>query len=242
MAEESRQGLDLDRLETYLKALAYSARLELLLHLRQPRTMDEIHLTAGTEQPGTPGRVLTRQAIQNHLDQLVEVGLVRVGITQRKGRRGIHEYTLDLPRLFALTEELRKVTMLPPERPIDPFATQGLSAEVQPTWEDGAKLVLVHGIGEGSAFALLTKALAPPRGWVVGRAPDAAVRLEYDPFVSSENAEILREGKGYRLLDLRSARNGTHVNWRVLPRGSEVPLRDGDVIGVGRTLLVFRSA
>lgn len=236
---EARYG----ELETYLKALAQANRLELLDRLRTPRTLDEIHLTPTVAvEMGSQERVMSRQGVQNHLDRLIDVGIVRVGPTDRKGKRGILEYRLDGARLFALIEELRNLTREPAAATVDPLATQSLAEPSTLTWADGPKLVLVHGVREGRVFPLLQKDLRPPRGWILGRAPGVPVRLDYDPFVSLENAEIVQENGKFRLLDLRTARNGTYLNWRHLPPGSETTLEAGDVIGLGRTLLVFRPA
>lgn len=239
---DARGGIEYDKLEAYLKTLAYANRLELLSLLRSPKTLDEIHLTPGESQAGeNPDRPISRQAVQNHLDKLQEAGLIRVGLTDRKGKRAIYEYTLDHARLFAVTEELRKVSALEPTVTLDPNATEGLPDAPQAPWEEGAKLVLVHGVHEGRAFALKPSKTRPGRGWVLGRAPECAVPLEYDPYVSHENAEIVAVGRQYRLLDLRSSKNGTFLNWRRLPIGGEAPLRSGDVIGLGRSLLLFRE-
>jgi len=228
-------------LEAYLKALAQANRLELIEALRIPRTLDEIHLTpTAAIEMGGADRAMTRQGVQNHLDKLIDVGVVRVAPTDRKGKRGILEYRLDAARLFALIEELRRITREPAVGPVDPLATQQLADPAQAPWAEGPKLVLVHGIREGRVFPLLQRDLRAPRGWLVGRSPGVPVRLDYDPYVSLENAEILQRGSDYRLLDLRTAKNGTYVNWRRLPPGGETPLESGDVIGVGRSLLVFR--
>jgi pSer/pThr/pTyr-binding forkhead associated (FHA) protein len=101
--------------------------------------------------------------------------------------------------------------------------------------------VLVHGVHEGHVFPLRAPPAAGGRGWIVGRAKDAAVSLDYDPYVSIENSEILRVGRQFRILDLRTSKNGTLLNWKRLPVGGESPLRTGDVIGVGRSLLLFRE-
>lgn len=234
--------IEYERLESYLKTLAYASRLELLSVLRSPRTLDEIHLTPGASQAGeNPDRPISRQAVQLHLDKLEEAGLVRVGLTERKGKRAIYEYTLDHARLFAVTEELRKVSALESLVTVDPNATEGLPAPAQPRWAAGPKLVLVHGVHEGRAFPLRAGASPAGRGWVIGRAKEAAVSLDYDPFVSVENSEVLQVGRQFRLLDLRSSKNGTLLNWERLPVGGEATLKPGDVIGVGRSLLVFRD-
>lgn len=228
-------------LEAYLKALAQANRLELIDALRVPRTLDEIHLTPTMAvEMGGADRAMSRQGVQNHLDKLIDVGVVRVAPTDRKGKRGILEYRLDAGRLFALIEELRRITREPTVGPIDPLATQPLSDAGNEPWPEGPKLVLVHGIREGHVFPLLQRDLRAPRGWLIGRSPGLPVRLDYDPYVSLENAEILSEGREFKILDLRAAKNGTYVNWRRLPPGGEAVLESGDVIGVGRSLLVFR--
>jgi len=236
--------IEFERLETYLKTLAYASRLELLSLLRSPRTLDEIHLQPGAAQAGqNPDRPISRQAVQLHLDKLEEAGLIRVGLTERKGKRALYEYAIDHARLFAVSEELRKVSALESHVPLDPNATEGLPVQrLEARWAEGPKVVLVHGVNEGRAFPLRASDAAPGRGWVIGRAQDAAVSLDYDPYVSVENSEVVQVGRQYRVLDLRSSKNGTLLNWKRLPVGGEAPLAAGDVIGVGRSLLVFRDA
>ncbi|MGQ0536220.1 MAG: FHA domain-containing protein [Methanobacteriota archaeon] len=242
MDPEKADRSDFDRLERYLKALAYANRLELLSLLRRPRTLDEIHLTPGPSKAGgSPDRPISRQAVRAHLEQLEEAGLVRIRLGGRDGKRAQQEYVVDHARLYAVTDELRKLSTFEPEIELDLLATEELRAPRERTWAEGPKLVLVRGVEEGRAFPLKHGDLKAPRGWVVGRAPEAAVRLEYDPYVSGENAEVLKIGNEYRLLDLRNSRNGTFLNWHRLGVGAEVPLTGGDVIGVGRSVLLFRD-
>lgn len=239
---EPAGDVEYERLEANLKLLAYATRLELLRLLRRPKTLDEIRLTPGSSQAGdSPERPISRQAVQNHLDQLADAGLVRVGFTDRKGKRLVQEFGADAARLFAVVEELRKIVTWEGDAPDAATRTETLAGSTALAWEEGAKLVLVHGVQEGRAFPLRHAEMTGGRGWIVGRAGSAHVSLEYDPYVSSENAEILHVGNQYRLLDLRTSRNGTFLNWTRLPVGGEVPLRSGDVVGVGRSLLVFRE-
>lgn len=236
-------SVDVGKLEEYLKILAYANRLELLSLLRTPRTLEEIRLTPGPSQArDRPQRPISRQAVQSHLNRLVEAGLVRVGSAGRAGRKAVHEYVVDHARLFAVVEELGKLSALESLVPLDPYVTEGLPEARDRTWEEGAKLVLVHGVREGTAFPLRQGELKGERGWVIGRAPRAHVRLEYDPYVSLENAEVLPAGNAFKLLDLRTSKNGTFLNWGRLPVGGESALRSGDIIGIGRSLLVFREA
>lgn len=241
----SADEIDADALEQNLKVLAFANRIELLSLLRTPRALDEIDLAPAVAQAGTnPQRKITRQAVRNHLERLMEAGLVRVRMGERrghKGRRSVQEYFVDHARLFAVVDELRRLSLIQTKVEPDPFATSALEQIGEPTWPDGPKVVVVRGTHEGRALPLRHAALEPPRGWVIGRSPRCAVRLEYDPYISAENSEIMHDANGYRLLDLRSARNGTFLNWHRLPVGGEARLRSGDIIGVGRSLLLFRQ-
>lgn len=238
--------IDAEALEHNLKVLAVANRIELLSLLRTPKTLDEIDLTPAASQAGTrPERIITRQAVRNHLEKLMEVGLVRVRLSERKGQKGrksVQEYLVDHARLFAVVDELRKLSLIESRVESDPYMTSVLASAGPLVWPDGPKVVVVRGTQEGKALPLLPSALAPPRGWVIGRSPRCSVRLEYDPYISTENSEIVPEpGGGYRLMDLRTSRNGTFLNWQRLPIGGEVKLRGGDIIGVGRSLLLFRQ-
>lgn len=234
--------IDFEVLESYLRVLCYANRLELLSTLRKPRALEEIELTPTKSQAGaSPGRVITRPAVQNHLDKLVEAGLVQVGRTKRLGGRAVNEYLLDHARLFGLTEEFRKLGRLKPVRRTDVFATQALQGQAEASWVEGPKLVLVHGVGEGTVFPLTARSNGTGRGAVIGRFEGAQVSLTFDPYVSAQNAEITHRDGRFHLLDLRTSKNGTFLNWRRLPTGGESVLDSGDVIGVGHSSLVFRE-
>jgi hypothetical protein len=72
----------------------------------------------------------------------------------------------------------------------------------------------------------------------VGRAEACDIGLFGDPTIDHLHARILRQGNGYLIADAGSA-TGTYVNdVRVL---EPVPLRSGDLIGVGNARLRFRE-
>jgi pSer/pThr/pTyr-binding forkhead associated (FHA) protein len=68
----------------------------------------------------------------------------------------------------------------------------------------------------------------------IGRGLSADLRID-DHWVSRRHALLIHHVGGVRLVDDRSA-NGTTVNGESV---SEVELRDGDVIALGRTNLLF---
>jgi pSer/pThr/pTyr-binding forkhead associated (FHA) protein len=68
----------------------------------------------------------------------------------------------------------------------------------------------------------------------LGRHPDSRVFLD-DITVSRRHAEIRRTADGYELVDVGSL-NGTYLNRERVDQG---PLRDGDLIQVGKFKLMF---
>ncbi len=72
---------------------------------------------------------------------------------------------------------------------------------------------------------------------LVGRDPKADIVLD-DAAVSRSHAQIHRQGDVFLIEDLGSG-NGTIVNDKVLPKESKRPLRHGDRVRIGRSLLEF---
>lgn len=240
MADE----VDYARLEGYLRALGYASRLELLSLLRVPRAISDIRLQPQQSKPGeNPERPMSRQSLQDHLDRLIEAGIVSQGRAKSEDSgRTVNEFVVNQQRLYAILEELRRVCTVPGHASAAADATAPLNAQRAPARAEGPRVTLVHGLYEGKTFALADNGAPGARGFVIGRRADVHVALPYDPFVSSENAEIRRAPSGFTLTSVASAKNGTFHNWRQLERGESVPLRSGDVIGVGRSLLVFRDS
>jgi hypothetical protein len=73
---------------------------------------------------------------------------------------------------------------------------------------------------------------------VLGRAPGSDLEVGWDPRVSGVHAHLERRGPRWTIEDDGLSRNGTFINGERL-RGQRT-LRDGDVIGVGDTVLGFR--
>ena len=73
---------------------------------------------------------------------------------------------------------------------------------------------------------------------VLGRAPGSDLEIGWDPRVSGVHAHLERRGARWTIEDDGLSRNGTFINGERL-RGQRT-LRDGDVIGVGDTVLGFR--
>lgn len=227
--------IDYDQLEEYLRALAHGRRLELLHILQVPHALSDIRISPGKRRLGEgPERPASRQAIQHHIEILQEIGVVMA----TPGARG-KEFVVDPQRVYQVLEELRLVGTLTG----GPFVLRDQTVDVADPGgrrlEPGPKLVLVHGFVEGKVFPLRRADLREGGGWVIGRKPGLHVSLDYDPFVSLVNSEVTLDRGEYRLSDLGISRNGTWVNWRRV--GPEpATLKPGDVVGVGRSLLVFQ--
>lgn len=218
--------VDLSALADALKALAYDKRLEALQFLTRPHYIEEIAEHLG----------IARQAAQKHVDLLVETGVLKKQIGHRASGP-VTEFVIVAPRLFALSERFSRLGQLKAEDGLGLVRTQVATRAAAPgRGERGPSLVLVHGMHPGSAFPL-----GPGAGpFTIGRDEDRHVRLDYDPFVSNRHAEVAHRGGRHVLVDTFST-NGTFLNWARLERGGEVALEPGDVVGVGKSLLVFQK-
>jgi len=221
------EDIDFEKLTHYLKALAHPARLELLWRLRIPSAPSEIVVRPRRRDEGlSPERPMSRQSIMEHVEQLEEVGVVnRVD----EGR-----YVTSAQHVFAIVEDLRILSAIETSMRVDVDATMAQPGAAAAAWSAGPKLVCVGGPWEGRAFPL---AGAGP--WSIGRASAQSVALTYDPYASAESARVVREGAQWRVEPVAGARNPPRVNFA--PVDKPRALRSGDVVGVGRSLLVFQA-
>lgn len=230
-------GIDAERLAEIMRAFANPLRIEILRQLKWPRTLGEIHVRPTRRGGGRSDRLVNRVTVKHHLDQLLAVGAVQVRRMERGGHLVDH-YVVQQRQLFVLGEEMHKMARIRPQAPDILDGTAPADARPPDVAAPGPKLVLVNGTYEGTVFPLEVAR----RAWAIGRRREAPVCLDYDPYVSLEHARVVRAGAGFRVEDVASARNRTRVNWRALPAGDGADLRCGDVIGVGRSLLLFLDA
>lgn len=231
MGDES-EDVDYDRIARSLDVLANPNRLRALRQLLEPRTVGEVELEAErTGGAGSAGARVSREGVRQHLSRLRELGVVR----RREGPGGAHEYLVDQGSLFALTEEIRSLGRL---RPSERWLTETMHGTPPqgPSEPEGPRLVVVHGVEEGAWHPLPGDGPA----WTVGRAPGCEVALPHDPYISRRNTRVERSEEGYRVRDLPDSRNGTALNWNPLPEDEPAALEHGDVVGIGRSLLLFR--
>lgn len=228
-------GLDIDRIAARLRPLGSPVRLRLLRFLTQPHYLEEI------------ARYLrmNRYAAKRHVDVLVEIGLIRSVASERESGP-VRDYLVEPQSIFELYDGVRALGELRPAP--ETFAqtlpgvltrTKAAGVPTTPRRVSGTTpyLVAVYGAEIGRAFPLVPKREASPH-WTLGRDPKSDVPLDLDPFASNRHARVAQHGIEYVLVDAYST-NGTWLNWERLAEGESVPLRHGDIVGVGKTLLVF---
>lgn len=222
-----------EHLANALNALASPTRLQILRALRTPRALAEIHVRAPEGE-----RNIARQTVREHLNKLIQVGMVASREVDRSYGDTV-EFVANHQTIFALSEEMRALSRVRPI--VEPDAATVHAPTAPKPIEPGARLVVVKGLDEGTAFDLRPPA-PPARGeWLVGRRRGVAVSLDFDPYISSENSRIVWEGGAHVVEDLPGSRNGTSVNFQPLARGERRALAHGDVVGVGRCILVYWS-
>lgn len=223
----SSDAVNFPALAGQLKALANPKRLRLLQFLTQPHYLEEI----------ASELKMARQTAQEHVQQLLDLGVLE-RVRGRRDHGPVTDYVLVPQRLFGIHEEFGRLGGLQAEREAgdelraltSPLATGGAA----PRDEVLPRLTIVHGMRIGQ-----TTMLSGQGSWLVGREPNAAVCLDYDPFVSWRHAEIRRGGTGFELADLYS-RNGTYLDWKKVARGAAQSVENGAVLRVGKSLLLFR--
>jgi pSer/pThr/pTyr-binding forkhead associated (FHA) protein len=106
-----------------------------------------------------------------------------------------------------------------------------------PTGIGNARLIVTVGVQEGVEFALTEEAVT------IGRSAQGATWdiLLQDRAVSRPHCRLIRRGTGgWAILDVGSV-NGTFVNGTQVT-AEPTALRDGDVLTIGETTLLFRSS
>jgi DNA-binding transcriptional ArsR family regulator len=225
-----KADVDAEFLAEAMKALANPARLRLLSFLSQARYLEEI----------AKEMRVTRNAASRHIKVLEEAGLVaRVPGTRDKAP--VVDYVVVQERLFRLFDETRRLAVATPRRaatPPDLWRTVVLEAGgAGRSAREGARFVEVYGLDVGGVHKLDPG--KRDRVWIVGRGQEADVRLPGDPYASQKHAHV-KYDQGFRVVDGFST-NGTRLNDAKLEPGKEAPLRHGDLLEVGRTMLLFHS-
>lgn len=226
LSSKRKTPVDPQGLASTLEPLAFGKRIQILSLLTQPHYLEEIASELG----------VARQTAKKHVDKLLSIDVIEKQQGQRPSGPVV-EYVVVPQRLFEISEEFAKLGVLKPEDEAADLsrtqaATETPAADADPI---GPRFVLAHGMDRGRVFPLHG---SDP--WRIGREPDSEVALEYDPFVSNQHAEVTRAGGEHRLADAYST-NGTFLNGARIERGGEVTLSPGDIVEVGKSVLVFQG-
>jgi pSer/pThr/pTyr-binding forkhead associated (FHA) protein len=123
------------------------------------------------------------------------------------------------------------------EPPRGPKAETAVELKAQIEAERQGRPFLVHRDADGGQ--LITPLGEDASELWLGRSPSAAVHLAWDPEVSALHAQIEVVGSECTLVDDGLSTNGSYVNGERV-RGRK-RLRDGDMLRLGRTLILYRS-
>lgn len=224
---------ELEALSESFFALSSVRRLRILYFVTEPRSRQDIADELG----------ISRQAVTQHLNKLIEQGFVEE-IEGWRESGPVAEFRVIPNRLFALGMTLVDLGNLEAEGGEDRLASEptqpleaGAQAEpVSKTARQDPHLLILDGPEAGERFQLRGERSR----WTIGRGDDRDLELGHDPYVSSQHCEIRLTPRGYAVVDAYSA-NGTQVNFGRLPKGERAPLEAGDVVRVGRTNLVFQK-
>jgi len=222
-------GLQPDKLAAWLRPLANPLRLRILWFLTEPHHLEEVAAHLG----------ISRQGTRKHLDMLVDIGVVER--IEGKRERVVMEYVIRPQALFLIYDNFEKLSTLRSSRDAAAGAAgatmHGAGDAPRAAHASGPGLWVVRGLRTGSAWPLTR---LRDETWVIGRDRGCALCVDYDPYASNRHAEVRWDGSRFLLTDLRST-NGTTHNWSFLARGASAPLAHGDLLGVGKTLLLFRD-
>ncbi len=227
---------ELGQMAADLTALSNDNRLQLLHLLTEPRYAEEI----------ADALDMSRQSALKHVDKLVERGFVRLVHGQRSSGP-VKEYVTVPQRLFALGVRIGDMGKLKPEG----GPQERRDERTMAFQEDGTPVPEAADAGESEAARHLLILTGPRAGeryalegqgprWSIGRDEDRDLTIGHDPYVSAHHAEVHLHWRGLEIVDAFSS-NGTRLNFKRIPKGGRVPLRVGDVIGVGHTQLVFQT-
>lgn len=233
VATPPRWDLDFEALARDLRPLGSPTRVRLLNLLTVPRYLEEI----------ASFLKINRYAAKKHMDQLVKTGLVTKTPTQRT-QGLVVEYRVVPQKLFELFDSMRALGTLRPALGGTEVARVDRTKFSAPAKARTAadaltpRFVVVYGVDLGTIVPL--ESTKGASAWTIGRDAGCDMRLEADPFASARHARIERQGGAYTLTDLYST-NGTFLEWERLAPGQPRPLDNGHVVGVGKTLLLFRN-
>lgn len=211
-----------------LRALGSPVRLQILKALVQPSRAAELRIRAPAERAGLGAeRMLGRSTLVEHLDVLVDAGLVRrIGET----------YVVDQQAMVALLQDLGDLARLRALVEVDVEVTRTAPAPLAQPLPRLPRVLVANGPEAGRAFGL--EGAGP---WRVGRGADCEVALGHDPHVSRVHLTLERDADGTQVRVSPTAKNPAFIDFAQLEAGASARVRSGALLSVGATLLVLQA-
>ncbi|HVM45203.1 MAG TPA: FHA domain-containing protein [Candidatus Thermoplasmatota archaeon] len=217
-----------ERLMMRLRALASPVRLQLLKALVTPSRSADVRVRAAGERAGLGAeRFLGRSTVIEHLDVLMEAGLVR--------RIG-DSYVTDQQAMVALLQDLGELARLRALVEVDVEVTRAAAAPAVQPLPHLPRALVANGPDAGRAFALTGSG-----PWRVGRGADCELSLPHDPHVSRLHVTLELAPPGFLVRVASAAKNAVFVDFAQLPPGESLAVRPGALLLVGATLLALQA-
>lgn len=211
-------------LEEIFRALANQNRLRILQLLRQPHVTAELNIAHPDGHNGgdVGSRLISRQALCRHLDQLRAAGLV-----QRDPNSDPRQPSY-VVNPVAMKESVRKIyealvadAAAPPAGPVEAPRGPHLIVLDAPSGEYAVPLD------------------ARRDSWSLGRFPDDSVPLDFDPSVRTRHAILARNRTDFGIVSQGAAE--VKVNFARVEPHKPATVRHGDILTIGGTRIAFRD-
>lgn len=215
---------ELADLEEIFCALANQNRLKIIQLLRSPHVTAELNIAhpEGNLGSGTGPRLISRQALCRHLDQLRAAGLV-----QRDPNSDPRQPSY-VVNPIAIKESVQKIYAA-----LVPDASRSVPSAVP--LPRGPHLVVLDAPSGEYAIPLDTTREA----WSVGRHPDDPIGLDFDPHIQARHAIIERHRTDFGITSPTNAE--IMVNFAKVEPKASTPVKHGDIMTIGATRVAFRN-
>lgn len=216
-----------NELDTLFRALANENRLQILQLLRSPHVTAELNIShAGANHDGATPRMISRQALCRHLDQLRAAGLVL---------RDPHSDPRQPSYVTSPSAMLKSVRLI-----YEALVAENAPARTAPLEVPRGPHVIVLDAPSGEYVVPLD-----PRhdSWTVGRLPEDDIPLDFDPTVQIRHAVLTRNRSDTHTdygIETEAVLE-TAVNFVKVEPNRKTPIRHGDIVTIGGTRLAFRN-
>lgn len=211
-------------LEEIFRALANQNRLRILQLLRSPHVTAELNIAHPEGHSGGEinSRLISRQALCRHLDQLRAAGLV-----QRDPNSDPRQPSY-VVNPIAMRESVRKIYAALVQEAI-------VSAPHTLEPPHGPHLIVLDAPSGEYAVPLDARR----ESWSVGRNPEDFIGLDFDPRVQTHHAIIERNRTDFGITAHADAE--IMVNFSMAEPKVLAPVKHGDILTIGGTRIAFRN-